>query len=133
MADELFSRQALAPYAEQLAQEPLAQNAIPHSQDQPGVGVAPYAAAAGGQLADLMSTFHNFNRGYGESNGLVGEGKPYGKMAAMKGASALGSILLMKYLASHGQPGVAKALGYSVGAAGAIPAAINMAQPDIKK
>lgn len=133
MADELFSRQALAPYTEQLAQEPLAQNAIPHPQDQPGVGVAPYAAAAGGQLADLFSTFHNFNRGYGESNGLVGEGQPYGKMAAMKGATALGSILLMKYLASHGQPGVAKALGYSVGAAGAVPAAINMAQPNIKK
>lgn len=91
-----------------------------------GIGIAPYAAAIGGQAADAASTLWNFHRGYGESNGTYGGGQPVGKVLATKAALGIGVPLLMRYEAQHGHPTVAKALGYLTGAAGAIPAAINL-------
>ena len=101
----------------------------PSPPEKKSVGWAPYAALLGGQGADLFSTLHNFDRGLVEANGIYGEGQPRAAVAATKGGIMLGMTLLMKHLAKT-NPNAAKALGYIVGGAGAVPAIHNMMQGD---
>ena len=91
---------------------------------QGGVGVGPYAALAGGQIADILSTLHAKQNGGVEGNPLLGE---FGaKDIALKGAMSLPMVLLMRHLGKSGHPTLAKALGYGAGAALGGVAAHNM-------
>ena len=79
-----------------------------------GIGVGPYAALLGGEAADIGTTLAAKARGGREGNPLLGDFGP-GAIAA-KAGSAAGMALLMRYLANHGHPTLAKALGYGSGA-----------------
>jgi hypothetical protein len=86
-----------------------------------GAGVGPYAALFGGEAADIGTTVAAKARGGKESNPLLGDFGPAAIAAKLGTAGAM--ALAMRYLASHGHPGLAKALGYGSGAAlGAVAA-----------
>lgn len=86
-----------------------------------GIGVGPYAALMGGEAADIGTTLAAKARGGKESNPLLGD---FGAGAiAGKVGTAAAMALLMRYLAGHGHPTLAKSLGYGSGAAlGAVAA-----------
>lgn len=89
---------------------------------QPGIGPWPYAALVGGQGADALTTMVALRQpGFREGN-------PLGAKGALLGKAALTPLmaLAMKRLAAGGHPTAAKVLGYGVGAAGAVPAALNV-------
>ena len=86
-----------------------------------GVGVGPYAALLGGEAADIGTTLAAKKRGAVESNPLLGDFGP--AAIAGKVGTAAAMALAMRYLANHGHPTLAKALGYGSGAAlGAVAA-----------
>lgn len=87
-----------------------------YERSQKGVGLAPYLAAASGQVMDGISTLHAFNHGAHETNPMIGQSS--GKLIALKAGTAAGTMLLMKKLAEQGHPTAAKILGYSLGAFG---------------
>lgn len=87
-----------------------------------GIGAAPYVALFGGQGADLATTVAALR------NPNLKEGSPLGTggMVASKAAMLILLPLLMKKLAASGHPTAAKTIGYVGGAAGAVPAAMNL-------
>ena len=87
-----------------------------------GIGAAPYVSMFGGQGADIATTVAAVKSGrFREANplGLTG-------VLAAKGAALTLVPWLMRKLARDGHPTAAKILGHGVGAAGAVPAALNM-------
>lgn len=107
----IFDQASLAKQAANVAADPQ-----PQAQPEPkGVGVGPYAAVAGGELADILSTLYAKNHGAHEANPVLGDFGP--GAIALKSASTLPMILMMRYLAKAGHPTAAKALGYGTGAA----------------
>ena len=105
----------------------------PPQQQQPspsssGIGPMPYIAAIGGQAADIGSTLYKLHHGYGEAN--FGGSVPL--MLAIKAGLGVGMPFMMHKLAAEGHPTAAKAIGYITGAGGAIPAAYNLSQPNLK-
>ena len=93
-----------------------------NADNDTSINSAPYWALFGGQGADLATTLPAVMSGrYRESNPLGLGGIVAGK-AAMMGLVPW----LMRKLARDGHPRLSKALGYGVGAAGAVPAAMNV-------
>lgn len=94
-------------------------------------GIAPYLALLGGQAGDVGSTLYNLHRGYHELNPVLGGREDnIPRIVATKAATTAGMMLLMRLLAAHGHPGLAKLMGYTGGAMGAIPTAQNLSLPD---
>lgn len=106
--------------------------AVQAPADAKGIGPWPYLAAAGGQALDGASSVRNFGRGYGEGNPLYGTGQPAGRLLATKAGISVATMLLMKAIAKK-NPAAAKALGYGVGAAGAVPGVYNLTRPDVAR
>lgn len=95
---------------------------------QAGIGIAPYAAVAGGNAADLVSTRIALGRsGAREGNPMLANSSAAGMTAAKAGSAAL-VMLIMRQLAKSGHPTAAKALGYGTGAGLGAVAAHNMTQ-----
>ena len=81
-----------------------------------GIGIAPYAALAGGSLADGISTYQALKRpGTYELNPLLSGGTA--EMIAMKGGTTAALLWAMHELAKQGHPTAAKVMGYVGGAA----------------
>jgi hypothetical protein len=87
---------------------------VPIKAESSGIGLGPYAALLGGEAADIGTTLAAKSRGGKESNPLLGDFGP-GAIAG-KAGTALAMTLLMRYLAGHGHPTLAKSLGYGSGA-----------------
>jgi hypothetical protein len=90
--------------------------------------VTPYVALVGGAAADLGTTYVGFQHGAVEGNRLTGFGgtqniKPLIVTKAL-GTVAVSSIVW--YLAGHGHPKLAKALGYTVGGMWGTAAVLNV-------
>lgn len=83
----------------------------------------PYLLALGGQGADVATTIAALQRGGQEQN-------PLGAMGTLGVKAALTALAtyMMHHNAQTGHAGRQKALGIGVGAAGAIPAALNLSQ-----
>lgn len=97
-----------------LAEEPAAAVAEAPAK-KTGIGIAPYAALAGGSLADGISTVAALKRpGTYETNPLLSGGTA--EMAAVKGGSTAALLWAMRELAKSGHPTAAKAIGYGGGA-----------------
>ena len=79
------------------------------------IGAGPYAALAGGQAADILSTIYAKQHGAREGNPLLGNFGP--KDIALKAGLTLPMILLMRHLDKTGHDKLAKWLGYGSGAA----------------
>lgn len=76
-----------------------------------GIGLAPYAALAGGSLADGMTTVAALKRpGTSEMNPLLSGGTA--ELIAMKGGTTAALLWAMRQLAKQGHPTAAKAIGY---------------------
>ena len=119
----LFDDEALKRYA-LMAQMPGPPVPADESVQGPrGAGVGPYAAAAVGQAADVISTKRAFDRGAKEGNPLF-RGMSLGQIAAVKAGTTAGLMLAMRQIAKT-HPRVAKWLGYGAGTAGAIAALHN--------
>lgn len=90
----------------------------PQLQPDPPSMAGPIAALVGGNALDAGTSYHalHSNPNAYESNPVLPSSG--GGIAAVKAAATLPEILLVKYLASHGHPTAAKALGYGTGALG---------------
>lgn len=96
--------------------------------EKKGIGIAPYAAVAGGNAADLVSTRIALGReGAREGNPMLANSGAAGMTAAKAGSAAL-VMLIMRQLAKSGHPTAAKALGYGTGVGLGAVAAHNMTQ-----
>lgn len=113
---QIFSPQALAPYANQLAQQGPAAPATPAPQT--GMGLGAKLAMFGGQGADVATTLAAIGSGRFHEANRQGLGPV---MAEKAGLLALGMAL-----GHHLARKRANVLGYALGAAGAVPAAINL-------
>jgi len=116
MPTPVFDQKALAPFIKQALVEQMqsAPAAAPPKKD--GVGLAPHLVHAAGNLADGLSSYGALKRGGHEMNPLLPNNAA--GVLAIKAASTIPEALLMRYLAKHGHPKLAKALGYGLGAAG---------------
>lgn len=90
-----------------------------------------YAAAIGGQALDAGSTVYKFHHGYVEGNVLYGGGRPTARVLATKAVIATLAVVVMRQLEPR-HPRAARALGLFVGVAGAVPATINLARPNLE-
>jgi hypothetical protein len=123
----MFSPEELrAAVMRKLTEEPAAETAEAPRRPQ-GIGMGPYAALAGGSLADGISTVAALKRpGTVEANPLLKGGTA--EMAAVKGGSTAALLWAMRELVKNGHPKVAKAIGYGGGAVLGGLAAHNMTQ-----
>lgn len=104
--------------------------ADPRPADTPSAGVSPYAALFLGQAADAASSIVRFHQGATEQNPLyswMGD-RPTVGLLLTKGIMTLMAARKMEQLTREGHPGQAKAIGYALGALGAVPAVYNAAQ-----
>jgi hypothetical protein len=118
----LFDDAALRRQAMLQQMDPPAQ--VEQAESGAGIGPGPYAALFAGQGADLATTLMAMRKpGAREMNPLGVGGVVASKMAMM----ALMPFLMRKF-AKQGNGTAAKALGYGIGAAGAVPAVWNARQ-----
>lgn len=89
-----------------------------------GIGWGPYAALAGGEAADILSTLHAKAHGAHESNPILGDFGP--GAIALKAGMAVPMAVLMRQLDKSGHDKLAKFLGYGSGAGLGAVAARNM-------
>lgn len=125
----IFSPDALRAAVQQRLAEPDAPdpNAVP-LKAQTGIGIAPYAALAGGSILDGASTIAALRRpGTYEANPFLSAGGTAG-MVAVKAASTAAVVWAMRRLAAQGHPTAAKIIGYGGGAGYGALAAHNMTQ-----
>ena len=87
-----------------------------------GIGAGPYAALLGGQGADIGTTIAALK------NPRLKEGNPLGLGGVLASKAAMLTLApwLMRRMTKAGHPTAAKVMGYGVGAAGAVPAALNL-------
>src|SRR5262245_20668277 len=91
------------------------------SSDARGIGWGPYAALAGGEAADILSTLYAKAHGAHETNPVLGDFGP--SAIALKAALAVPMALWMRHLDRTDHDKLAKLLGYGSGAGlGAIAA-----------
>jgi hypothetical protein len=115
--------QRLAEHPDEAGAEPVGE-----APEKKGIGIGPYAAVAGGNAADLISTRIALGReGAREGNPLLANSNAAGMTAAKAGSAAL-VMLIMRQLAKSGHPTAAKALGYGTGVGLGAVAAHNMTQ-----
>lgn len=88
-----------------------------------GIGVWPYAAFVGGQVADGWTTKEALDRGAKEGNPILGNN--IAQILATKAGIDVGVALAMKKL-SKTHPKIAKALGYASGTIGALATGHNL-------
>ena len=100
-----------------------AQASAPAEQDR-GIGWGPYAALAGGNVFDTLTTVDALRSGRGkEGNPLLGQNPAV--IAALKLLATVPEALVLRWLGKD-HPTVAKALGYGIGGLGAAVGARNL-------
>lgn len=80
-----------------------------------GIGWGPYAALAGGEMADILSTKYGLDHGAHEANPIMGKDPISVKGLALKAAMSAPMAILMRMLDKSGHDTLAKALGYGSG------------------
>ncbi len=119
---EPFSADALRALAEAMAQPPQTQDTASRTADPHAIGPWPYLAMGTGSGADLLTSLAAIRGGARELNPLLAHGGVAGHVAVKAGGTAA-IMALMRYLAEHGHPTLAKGIGYGGGAGfGALPA-----------
>lgn len=94
------------------------------TKDPNAIGPWPYAAVAGGNIADIASSLYGLKHGNTEANPVVGN-DPINLLIS-KVASMIAQEWGVNQIAKSGHPKIATGLGYALGAVPAIVAAHNV-------
>lgn len=123
MPATVFDDAALRQAVDALVQQPAVRSDPAEAPKKKGVGIAPYAALAGGNAADVLSTWYALSHGAHEGNGLLPSGMA--GIAATKAALTLPELLAMHFIGKT-HPTIAKILGFAGGGVGAAMATHNL-------